>query len=38
MASYEEVTARAVSLRGMTGLTPQEFSPLLPHFEHAWLA
>jgi hypothetical protein len=38
MPSYEEVTQRAGSLRAMTGLTPQEFSALLPHFEHAFLA
>jgi hypothetical protein len=37
MPSYEEVTQRAGSLRAMTGLTPQEFSALLPHFEHAFL-
>jgi hypothetical protein len=38
MPSYEEVTQRAGSLRAMTGLTPQEFSALLPHVEHAFLA
>ena len=38
MPSYEEVTQRAGSLRAMTGLTPQEFTALLPHFEHALLA
>jgi hypothetical protein len=38
MPSYEEVTQRAGSLRAMTGLTPQEFTALLPHFEHASLA
>jgi len=38
MPSYEEVTQRAGSLRVMTGLTQQEFSALLPHFEHAFLA
>jgi hypothetical protein len=37
MPSYEEVTQRAGSLRTMTGLTQQEFSALLPHFEHAFL-
>jgi hypothetical protein len=38
MPSYEEVTQRAGSLRAMTGLTPQEFTALLPHFQHAFLA
>jgi hypothetical protein len=38
MPSYEEVTQRAGSLRAMTGLTPEEFSALLPHFEQAFLA
>lgn len=38
MPSYEEVTQRAGSLRAMTGLTDPEFSALLPHFEHAFLA
>jgi hypothetical protein len=38
MPSYEEVTQRAESLGAMTGLTQQEFSTLLPHFEHAVLA
>ena len=38
MPSYEEVTQRAGSLRAMTGLTQQEFSTLLPPFEHALLA
>jgi hypothetical protein len=38
MPSYEEVTQRAGSLRAMTGLTEQEFTALLPPFEHAWLA
>jgi hypothetical protein len=37
MPSFEEVTQRAGSLRTMTGLTPPEFSALLPHFEHALL-
>jgi Helix-turn-helix of DDE superfamily endonuclease len=37
MPSYEEVTQRAGSVRAMTGLTPQEFTALLPHFEHALL-
>ena len=35
MPSYEEVTQRAGSLRAMTGLTEQEFTVLLPPFEHA---
>jgi hypothetical protein len=38
MPSYEEVTQRAGSLRALTGLTAQEFTALLPPFEHAWLA
>ena len=38
MPSYEEVSQRAGSLRAMTGLTPQEFTALLPHCEHAFLA
>ena len=38
MPSYEEVTQRAGSLRAMTGLTEEEFTALLPPFEHAWLA
>jgi Helix-turn-helix of DDE superfamily endonuclease len=38
MPSYEEVTQRTGSLRAMTGLTEQEFTALLPPFEHAWLA
>jgi hypothetical protein len=38
MPSYEEITQRAGSLRAMTGLTHPEFSALLPHFEHAFLA
>ena len=38
MPSYEEVTQRAGSLRAMTGLTDQEFTALLPHFEHAYAA
>jgi hypothetical protein len=38
MPSYEEVTQRTGSLRAMTGLTEQEFTALLPAFEHAWLA
>jgi hypothetical protein len=38
MPSYEEVVQRAGSLRAMTGLTQQEFTALLPHFEHAFLA
>jgi Helix-turn-helix of DDE superfamily endonuclease len=38
MPSYEEVIQRAGSLRAMTGLTQPEFTALLPHFEHAFLA
>jgi Helix-turn-helix of DDE superfamily endonuclease len=38
MPSYEEVTQRAGSLRAMTGLTAQEFTALLPHFEQALAA
>jgi hypothetical protein len=38
MPSYEEIAQRAGSLRAMTGLTQPEFSALLPHFEHAFLA
>jgi hypothetical protein len=38
MPSYEEVTQRGGSLRAMTGLTEQEFTALLPHFEHALAA
>ena len=38
MPSYEEVTQRGRSVRAMTGLTAQEFTALLPPFEHAWLA
>ena len=38
MPSYAEVTQRAGSLQAMTGLTEQEFTALLPSFEHAFLA
>ncbi len=38
MPSYKDVTQRAGSLQAMTGLTPQEFEALLPHFEHALAA
>ena len=38
MPSYEDVTQRAGSLRAMTGLSEQEFTALLPHFEHALAA
>jgi hypothetical protein len=38
MPNYEEVIQRAGSIRAMTGLTQQEFTALLPHFEHAFLA
>jgi Helix-turn-helix of DDE superfamily endonuclease len=35
MPRYDEVTQRAGSLQAMTGLTEQEFTALLPHFERA---
>lgn len=38
MPRYDEVTQRAGSLRAMTGLTEQEFTALLPHFERALAA
>jgi truncated hemoglobin YjbI len=38
MPSHEHVTQRAGSVRAMTGLTEQEFTALLPHFEHALAA
>jgi len=38
MPSDEEVTQRAGRVQAMTGLTPQECTALLPHFEHAFLA
>jgi hypothetical protein len=38
MPSYEDVIQRVGSLRTMTGLTEQEFTALLPHFEHALAA
>jgi hypothetical protein len=38
MPSYDEVTQRAGSLQAMTGLTPPEFTALLPPFEHAFPA
>src|SRR6266850_3943093 len=38
MPSYEDVTQRAGSLRAMTGLTEEEFTALLPHFERALAA
>jgi hypothetical protein len=38
MPNYEEVIQRVGSLRAMTGVTQQEFTALLPHFEHAFLA
>ena len=38
MPRYDEVIQRAGSLRAMTGLTEQEFTALLPHFEHALAA
>jgi Helix-turn-helix of DDE superfamily endonuclease len=38
MPSYEAVIQRAGSLRAMTGLTAEECTALLPHFEHALAA
>jgi hypothetical protein len=38
MPNDEEVIQRAGSLRAMTGFTQQEFTALLPHVEHAFLA
>jgi hypothetical protein len=38
MPSYEEVIQRAGSLQAMTGLTEEEFTTLLPHFERAFVA
>ena len=38
MPSYEDVTQRAGSLRAMTGFTEEEFTALLPPFEHALAA
>jgi hypothetical protein len=38
MPSDAEVTERAGSLRAMTGWTAQEFTALLPHFDHALAA
>jgi hypothetical protein len=38
MPSDEEVIQRAESLRTMTGLTEEEFTTLLPHFEWAFVA
>jgi hypothetical protein len=38
MPSDEDGTQRAGSLQAMTGLTAQEFTALLPHFEHALAA
>jgi hypothetical protein len=38
MPSYEDVTQRAGSLRAVRELTEQEFTALLPHFEHALAA
>jgi hypothetical protein len=38
MPNDEEVIQRAGSLRAMTGFTHQEFTALLPHCEHAFLA
>jgi truncated hemoglobin YjbI len=38
MPRYEHVTQRAGSVRAMTGVTEQEFTALLPHFEQALAA
>lgn len=38
MPTYEDVPQRVGSLRAMTGLTAQECTALLPHFEHALAA
>jgi DDE superfamily endonuclease len=38
MPRYEDVIQRTGSLRAMTGLTEQEFTALLPPFEHAYAA
>jgi len=38
MPSDEDVIQRAGSLRTMTGLTEEEFTTLLPHFEWAFVA
>jgi Helix-turn-helix of DDE superfamily endonuclease len=38
MPRYEDLLQRAGSLRAMTGLTEQECTALLPHFEHACAA
>src|ERR671923_1345603 len=38
MPSYEDVIQRAGSLQAMTGLTEEEFTTLLPHFERALVA
>jgi hypothetical protein len=38
MASSEEVTQRAGSLRAMTGVPEPEFTALLPHVAHAFEA
>ena len=38
MPWYDEVTQRAGSLRAMAGLTEQEFTALLPHFERTLVA
>ena len=38
MPSDEDVTQRAGSVQAMTGFTPQEFTALLPHVEHALAA
>ena len=38
MPRYEDVIQRTGSLRAMSGLTEQEFTALLPPFEHAYAA
>jgi hypothetical protein len=38
MPSYEDVSQRAGSLQARTGLSEQEFTALLPPFEHALAA
>jgi hypothetical protein len=38
MPNDEEVLQRAGSLRAMTGVTQEELTARLPHFEPAWLA
>ena len=38
MPRYDEVTQRSGSLQAMTGLTEEEFTTLLQHFERAFVA